>query len=78
MIPSSWTGFRATRRFRGTTYDIEVGRRAVGDSMAGSGDTAQALLPAIEVIVDGQPIEGTCIPLPERGTARVRVEVRLT
>ena len=24
VIPGSWTGFRATRRFRGTTYDIEV------------------------------------------------------
>ena len=27
VIPGSWPGFRATRRFRGTTYEIEVRRR---------------------------------------------------
>jgi cellobiose phosphorylase len=67
-IPASWTGFRAIRRFRGTTYDIEV-RRAVPGSVIASG--------SIELVVDGQLIEGTVIPLPEPGTPRVQVEVRL-
>ena len=30
VIPGSWAGFRATRRFRGTTYDIEVVRASDG------------------------------------------------
>ena len=30
-----------------------------------------------ELVVDGRPIEGTVIPLPEPGTPLVRVEVRL-
>ena len=33
--------------------------------------------PAIVLIVDGAPIEGTRIPLPAPGTPCVRVEVRL-
>jgi len=65
VIPASWAGFRATRLFRGTTYDIEVVRWSGGD-------------PATQVIVDGSPIEGSRIPLPEPGTPRVRVEVRLS
>ena len=75
VIPASWAGFRATRRFRGTTYEIEVVRgsgSAVDDPDASGVGTA-----AIEVIVDGRPIDGTRIPLPADGTDRVRVEVRL-
>ena len=63
-IPASWPGFRATRRFRGTTYDIDV-RRQSGEGRG------------VEVVVDGQPIVGTRVPLPDPGTPRVRVDVRL-
>ena len=77
VIPSTWAGYRATRRFRGTTYDIEVVRRAPGDPATGSGAGADGGPPAVAVIVDGEPIEGTCIRLPLPGTPRVRVEVRL-
>ena len=66
VVPGSWAGFRATRRFRGTIYDIEVVRRTDGDPDAGP-----------ELLVDGRPIAGTRIPLPEPGTERVAVEVRL-
>ena len=69
MIPGSWTGYQATRRFRGTTYDIDVRRSGVPG--AGHRD-------AVQVIVDGRPIAGTRIPLPAPGTARVRVDVRLS
>ncbi len=68
VIPASWTGFTATRRFRGTTYDIEVAR--------GAGDAADPPT-GIQLVVDGRPIQGTRIPLPPSGTPRVRVEVRL-
>jgi cellobiose phosphorylase len=67
VIPTGWTGFRASRRFRGTTYDIEVTRRPRGDLEPGS----------TKVVVDGRPIGGTLVPLPEPGTPCVRVEVLL-
>jgi len=65
MIPGPWPAFRATRRFRGTIYDIHVVRRPGGRA-------------AVEVSVDGRPIDGTRIPLPDPGTPRVQVDVRLT
>ena len=78
VIPDSWAGFRATRRFRGTTYEIEV-RATVGEvPMAPRPCPAPQLAPgAAELVVDGRPIEGTIVPLPEPGTPLVRVEVRL-
>ena len=69
VIPAAWAGFRATRQFRGTTYEIEVTRRAT-DAGAGSA-------PPVELVIDGRPIDGTLVPLPAAGQPRVRVEVRL-
>jgi cellobiose phosphorylase len=63
VIPSSWQGFRAQRTFRGVIYDITVER-------IGPGDTAQLSL-------DGQPVEGTVLPLPEPGAKKVKVQVRI-
>jgi cellobiose phosphorylase len=77
VIPGSWAGFRATRRFRGTTYDIEVVRGSGGRPAPGSGEPAAERRAAVEVSVDGRLIEGTRIPLPDPGTTRVRVDVRL-
>jgi len=77
VIPASWTGFRATRRFRGTTYDIEVVRRTAGEAAPGSDDGPTGRRRSVELLVDGRPIEGSLIPLPEPGTSRVRVEIRL-
>ena len=77
VIPRSWPGFRATRQFRGTTYDIEVVRQTGGSRAGAPGEVATGRVPAVELIVDGRPIEGTTIPLPEAGTRRVQVEVRL-
>ena len=76
VIPRSWPGFRAMRRFRGTMYEIEVARRTGGDATVSS-DGAVGRAPAIEVVVDGTRIEGTRIPLPGPGTPRLRVEVLL-
>ena len=52
VLPGAWSGFRATRRFRGTTYDIEVVRRAPDDPAAGSAAAADGRPPR-RVIVDG-------------------------
>src|SRR5829696_3027674 len=66
VVPAAWPGFRATRRFRGTTYDIEV-ERVERDGRD----------PGIELLVNDRSIEGTLVPLPEPGTPTVRVHVRL-
>ncbi|MBI3750687.1 MAG: glycosyl transferase, partial [Chloroflexi bacterium] len=63
VIPAAWPGFQATRIFRGTTYEIAVRRDGPGGE--------------VSLTVDGRPIEGTCVPLPPAGTARVRVDVSL-
>jgi cellobiose phosphorylase len=63
VVPDDWTGFRATRRFRGIDYDIAVRRRGPGT--------------AVSLSVDGSPVEGSVIPLPAIGTAKVTVEAWL-
>ena len=83
VIPGSWTGFRATRRFRGTTYDIEVlrtGGEGAGGAAAIAGSERCSIAAAARrrrARRRRRPIEGTVIPLPEPGTPLVRVEARL-
>jgi cellobiose phosphorylase len=63
VIPKSWRGFRATRKFRGVTYDIAVER-------AGSGNQ-------VSLEVDGAPLPGNLVPLPPAGTKNVAVKATL-
>ena len=70
VLPAAWPGFRATRRFRGATYEIEVRR-------AGAGQGAAQGPAAVGLRVDGHPIVGTVVPLPAAGATAVRVEVVL-
>jgi cellobiose phosphorylase len=63
VIPADWDGFTATRRFRGSTYNITVKR-------AGSGNT-------LALTVDGQPIEGNVVPYKQE-QVNVEVIVTLT
>jgi cellobiose phosphorylase len=63
VIPESWSGFTATRVFRGVTYRITVRRAGPGNSVA--------------LRVDGQPMAGNIIPLPAAGRAEVQVEAIL-
>jgi cellobiose phosphorylase len=61
VLPSSWPGYTATRRFRGATYEITV-RRGAAD--------------ATRVLVDGEPIEGTIVPMiAPGGSAHVEVVI---
>jgi cellobiose phosphorylase len=61
VLPSTWPGYTATRRFRGATYSITARRDEVGES---------------RLLVNGELIEGTLVPLAAPGST-VRVEVIL-
>jgi cellobiose phosphorylase len=63
VIPQRWSGFQATRRFRGVTYRIQVERRGPGNQVA--------------LTVDGEPIEGNLVPLPAGGRSELSVRVAL-
>jgi cellobiose phosphorylase len=67
LIPSGWEGFEATRVFRGRTYRIRVTRRGAGQ---GGGSSPR-------LRVDGRPIAGSVVPLPDSGDADIEVEVEL-
>jgi len=61
VMPRQWTGFRATRVFRGVTYQISVER-------AGDGNT-------VSLTVNGEPVAGDVVPLPPDGEDYVSVQV---
>ncbi len=60
VIPKHWSGFKATRVFRGVTYRISVKRVSDGEQ------------PCLSV--DGQAVEGNLVPLPAESTKEVTVE----
>lgn len=64
VIPSEWRGFRAVRKYRGVTYNIDVERRGKGN--------------AVSVVVDGKPLEDNILPIPPHGKTRVEVDVKVT
>jgi cellobiose phosphorylase len=63
VIPLEWSGFEAVRNFRGVRYEISVKREGKGNQ--------------VTLEVDGQPIEGSLIPLSEETkTVKVKAVVR--
>ncbi len=62
-IPEEWSGFSASRVYRGVRYEITVRREG---SEAG-----------VSLVVDGLAVEGDVVPLPGPGVSCVRVEVVL-
>jgi cellobiose phosphorylase len=60
VLPSDWNGFEATRSFRGVRYEIAVKREGSGNG--------------VSLEVDGKPIEGTTIPLPNKDINTVQVK----
>jgi cellobiose phosphorylase len=54
VLPASWPGFTATRKFRGATYEIRICRASGGNGTR-------------YVTVDGQRIDGTLLPLAPPG-----------
>jgi cellobiose phosphorylase len=63
VIPEGWPGFRALRKFRGVTYNIEVHRQGPGNR--------------VSLRVDGQPLGVDIVPPPMDSRARVAVEVAI-
>ena len=64
VIPASWSGFRATRKFKGTTYHIGVHRAGRGNH--------------VSLVVDGIPICGNTVPLPDGAVTDVSVEATVS
>ncbi len=60
-IPRDWEGFRATRRFRGTVYEIDV------SNPDGVSTGVRSLR------VDGEEVEGNLVPLADGGAVHVEV-----
>jgi cellobiose phosphorylase len=58
VIPKDWTGFEATRIYRGVTYHITVKRQGEGNQ--------------VSLTVDGAAIDGNIIPVKE-GTSSIQV-----
>lgn len=63
VIPPRWTGFKATRVFRGVTYHVSVDR-------AGSGN-------GVSLKVDSELVEGDVIPLPRATEKEISVRVTI-
>ncbi len=64
VIPSEWPGFEVARVFRGVTYHISVERAGQGNE--------------VSLTVDGLPLPGSIVPLPEDGRCEVQVRAILT
>jgi cellobiose phosphorylase len=64
VMPSDWNGFEATRSFQGVRYEISVKREGPGNH--------------VTLEVDGTPLDGTVIPLPDKkiNTVKVKAVVR--
>jgi cellobiose phosphorylase len=63
VIPVSWEGFSARRRFRGIVYHITVRRTGPGNS--------------ISMEVDDRPVAGNIVPFPTDGQCEVSIRVTL-
>ncbi len=55
----TWQGFEAVRYFRGVRYEISIRRKGSGNEVA--------------LEVDGKPIPGTVIPLPDKDVRNLKV-----
>jgi cellobiose phosphorylase len=64
VIPKSWPGFKAVRKFRGVTYKITVTR-------AGEGNR-------VSLTVDGKPVAGEVVAPPVDGRSEVDVIATLS
>jgi cellobiose phosphorylase len=61
VLPEGWQGYRAVRKFRGVTYEIEVQRIGPGN--------------AVSMTADGKPVQGTLVSVG--GQERVEIKVAL-
>ena len=59
VIPSTWQGFKVTRKLRGITYHIDITRIGLGNRLT--------------LTVDGAPVQGDVVPRPLPGRTEVTV-----
>ncbi len=64
VIPLEWSGFGATRSYRGVRYVIQIERKGPGNE--------------VQLEVDGKSVAGNVIPLPPEGTQEVHVNVKVS
>lgn len=64
VIPSDWQGFEVQRMFRDVLYHIKVESKGLGNTAS--------------LVVDGQPVEGSVVPLPSEARQVVNVFVYLS
>lgn len=62
VLPADWAGFKVTRQYRGSTYEIEVERKGPGNT--------------VRLTVNGEPVQGTLVPGPG-GNTTVRVHAQV-
>jgi cellobiose phosphorylase len=62
VVPADWAGFKVTRQYRGSTYEIQVERKGPGNT--------------VRLTVNGEPVTGTLVPLPG-GHTTVRVHAQV-
>jgi cellobiose phosphorylase len=63
VIPADWSGFQATRVFRGVTYHISVERIGEGNR--------------VSLFANGQEISGDVVPLPPEGAEQIVIKAHL-
>jgi cellobiose phosphorylase len=59
VVPEGWSGFKASRLYRGARYEITVQRVGKGN--------------AVSLELEGKSIPGTVIPLPEKDVNTLRI-----
>ncbi len=64
VMPVAWPGFDAARVFRGVTYLITVERHGAGNQ--------------VSLLVDGRPVPGDIVPLPQAGQRTVIVRATIS
>jgi cellobiose phosphorylase len=63
VLPSNWGSIDVRRRFRGVNYNIHIERAGEGNE--------------VELVVDGVPIGGDIVPIPQAGCTEVKVDAKL-
>ncbi|MFX1410930.1 MAG: GH36-type glycosyl hydrolase domain-containing protein, partial [Promethearchaeota archaeon] len=63
-VPKDWSGFQATRIFRGVKYHISVERVGIGNKSI--------------IYINDKKIEGNTIPIPSLGIKEVFIKVKIT
>jgi cellobiose phosphorylase len=63
VIPADWDEFEAVRYYRDVRYEISISRQGPGNQ--------------VRLAVDGEPVNGTMIPIPLSGVNVVKVAAQI-